>query len=166
MKFNNYHLAQFSIAIAKAPLDDPMMQGFVKALPTINALSEQAPGFVWRLQTEQGDATGIRGYDDPLKLLNMSLWESLEALKNFVYKSHHGNFYRNRQKWFTPVKGPNTALWWVPCGQIPSVCEGVERLAYLEQHGPSPYAFSFATPFFPASNATYQDVPSKSGKVE
>lgn len=144
-----YHLAQMSVSLAKAPLDDPMMEGFVSQLKYINSVADEAPGFVWRLQTEEGDATGIRGYDDPLKLLNMSLWESVETLKEYVYRSDHAGPYRNARQWFNKLDGPTTVLWWVAKGHIPSVTEGVERLDYLAKMGPSPEAFTFRHAFPP-----------------
>ncbi len=152
-----YYIAQLSFSLAKAPLNDPMMEEFVVNLPVINGLSDKAPGFVWRLQTEKGDATGIRGFDNPLKVLNMSVWESIQSLKNFVYRSEHVDFYRRSKQWFTPVDEPTTVLWWVPSGHIPSVDEGIERLNYLTVHGPSEYAFSFAKQFPSRSVSTDQE---------
>lgn len=160
-----YHLAQMSISLARAPLDDPMMKEFVSQLQYINAVADQAPGFVWRLQTEQGDATGIRGFDDPLMLLNMSLWESVETLKQYVYRSDHVGPYRNARQWFAKLDGPTTVLWWVPKGHIPSVAEGLERLDQLAKSGPLPGAFSFRHAFPPPRPET-SSREMESGHVE
>lgn len=144
-----YHLAQLSISKALEPLDTPLMQGFVSQLKEVNALAEQSPGFVWRLQTADGDATGIRGFDDPLMLLNMSLWESVETLRRFVYQSGHAVPYRNAREWFHKLDGATTALWWVPKGYVPTVEEGLARLDYIQRHGATPMAFGFRDRFTP-----------------
>ena len=100
-----YHLAQFNVARMRAPIDSPVMEGFVSQLERINAIAEQTPGFVWRLQTAEGDATALRPYDDPMLLVNMSVWESLAALHGYVYKSPHVGPLRERKSWFeTPTE--------------------------------------------------------------
>jgi len=148
MTLLRYHLAQINIARMRAPLDDPLMAEFVARLDIINALAERSPGFVWRLQTPEGDATALRVFDDALILVNMSVWESSEALFNYVYRSDHGKSFRDRQKWFEKLDGrPNVALWWVPAGEIPSVESAKQRLEYLKQYGPTEYAFNFKTRF-------------------
>jgi hypothetical protein len=153
-----FHLAQVNIGRFRAPLDDPIMEGFRTQLDPINALADQAPGFVWRLQTEDGNATAIRPYaDDSLMAINLSVWESLELLQRFVYKSSHVGTLRERRQWFEEIEGPILALWWIPAGQIPTVTEAQERLQHLEQHGPTPHAFTFRTPF-PAPDGNPGDV--------
>jgi hypothetical protein len=143
-----FHLAQANIGRFRASIDDPIMDGFRTQLDPINALADQSPGFVWRLQTEDGNATAIRPYpDDNLMAINMSVWESLEALQQFVYKSRHVESLRARKQWFEPMEGPILVLWWVPAGHIPSVTEARERLAHLKEHGPSSHAFTFRAPF-------------------
>ncbi|RQR66937.1 DUF3291 domain-containing protein [Burkholderia sp. Bp9126] len=149
MTDNAYYLAQLSISHARAPLDTPLMQGFVAQLKDINALAERSPGFVWRLQTSDGDATGIRGFDDPLMLLNMSLWESVDSLRRFVYQSGHGVPFRNAAEWFHRLDGPTTALWWVPKGYTPTLADGLARLRHIQRHGPTPVAFGFRDRFVP-----------------
>jgi hypothetical protein len=138
-----FHLAQLNIARVKAPLDHPSMEGFVSRLPTVNALAEASPGFVWRLQTEAGDATSLRPYDDPALIVNMSVWESPEALRAFVYRSGHSEPLRMRQQWFEPMPKPFQAMWWIPAGHLPTVAEGKARLAFLAAHGDSDVAFGF-----------------------
>ena len=142
-----YHLAQVNIARMQAPLSDPLMAGFVEQLEAINALADNSPGFLWRLQTPEGNATALRPYEDELILVNLSLWASLSDLLDFVYKSRHRQALQQRRQWFQRFEGPYVALWWVPSGHIPSVEEAKERLAYLRAHGESPYAFSFKKPF-------------------
>jgi hypothetical protein len=138
-----YHLAQVNIARMLAPLTDPIMAGFVAELDAINALADNSPGFLWRLQTPEGNATDIRPYADDLILVNLSLWASLADLTSFVYKSQHRQVLQQRSQWFQRFDGPYLALWWVPSGHIPTVEEAKERLAYLRAHGETPYAFSF-----------------------
>jgi hypothetical protein len=148
-----FHLAQVNIGRFRAPIHDPIMAGFRTQLDPINALADRSPGFVWRLQTEDGNATAIRPYaDDQLMAINMSVWESLESLQQFVYKSAHVGTLRARKEWFEPIEGPGLALWWIPVGHIPTVAEARERLQHLKEHGPTPHAFTFRTPF-PAPDA-------------
>jgi hypothetical protein len=142
-----YYLAQVNIARMLAPLTDPIMAGFVAELDTINALADNSPGFVWRLQTPEGNATDIRPFEDDLILVNLSLWESLTDLTTFVYKSRHRHVLQQRPKWFHRFNGPYMALWWVPSGHIPTVEEAKERLSYLSAHGETPHAFSFKKSF-------------------
>jgi hypothetical protein len=153
-----FHLAQVNIGRFRAPIDDPIMHGFRTQLDPINALADASPGFVWRLQTEDGNATAIRPYEsDDLMAINMSVWESLESLQQFVYRSEHVAPLRGRKQWFEPIDGPILALWWVPAGHIPTMLEARERLDHLKRHGPTPYAFTFRTPF-PAPNGDSSDV--------
>jgi hypothetical protein len=142
-----YHLAQVNIARTLAPLGDPLMAGFVAQLDSINAIADASPGFIWRLQTAEGNATAVRAYEDEDIIFNMSVWESLEALTAYVYASQHRPVMQQRRRWFARFDGPYMALWWVPQGHIPSVEEGRERLEHVRAHGPTPVAFTFRTPF-------------------
>ena len=152
-----FHLAQVNIGRVRAPLDDPIMDGFRTQLVPINALADRTPGFVWRLQTEDGNAMAIRPFDDERMAINMSLWESLEALQQFVYQSGHIGPLRDRKQWFEPMEGPILALWWVPAGHIPTVAEAKARLDHLKVHGPTAHAFTFRLPF-PAPGGEPEDV--------
>lgn len=143
-----YHLAQLNIGKIKYPLDDPRIADFVNNLAKINALAEESPGFVWRLQDDNGNATSILAFDDPDLLLNMSVWESADALKAYVYKTEHGDFLRRRHEWFERMM-PYMVMWWVPAGHIPTVDEAKARLTHLTEHGDSPYAFTFRKLFEP-----------------
>ena len=147
MPRSRYHLAQVNVARMRAPLDHVLMTDFVAQLDRINGLADATPGFVWRLQTTEGNATAIRAYDDPLILFNLSVWESLEALQGFVYRSEHVGVMQDRQRWFERFDGPYYALWWVPAGHIPTVEEAKARLEHLRRHGESATAFSFLRRF-------------------
>ncbi len=144
-----YHLAQINIAQAQDEMDTPTMQGFVNRLEEINSIADNADGFIWRLQSEEGDTTSIRVFDDPLLLVNMSVWQDIASLKNYVYRTAHVELIQDREAWFNKIKPKHQALWWVPAGHIPSIEEGKERLDYLRKHGPSSHAFIFAKPFEP-----------------
>jgi Domain of unknown function (DUF3291) len=147
--FPVFHLAQVNIGRALGEMTDPVMADFAAALPAINALAEAIPGFVWRLQTEDGDATAIRPYEDNRILINLSVWTNLDALRGYVFRSDHSKYLRRRREWFERFERVYVALWWVPDGHRPTVVEAVERLAHLDAHGPTAYAFGFATPFGP-----------------
>ena len=153
-----FHLAQANVARMRAPLEDPLMEGFRSQLERINALADASPGFVWRLQTEDGDATAIRAFDDPLILFNLSVWDSLESLHAYVYRSGHVGPLRDRRKWFSAYDGPSLVLWWLPAGQLPTVGMAVERLELLRSRGPGPEAFTFRRPF-PAPGQTQATPP-------
>jgi len=142
-----FHIAQINIARMLAPIDDPIMTEFVAQLPPINALADGSPGFVWRLQTDSGDATSIKVYDDEFIIVNLTVWESVDALHQYVYKSAHSRVLRDRKRWFEKFNGPYYALWWIPAGHLPSTEEGKERLDYLRQRRDSAYAFSFKNVF-------------------
>ena len=143
------HLAQVNIGPIKAPLEDPVMAGFVARLDEINALADRSPGFVWRLQTPEGNATYLRPFDDDRILFNMSVWETVEALRHYVYQSPHAGVLRQRTDWFARFDGVYQALWWVPAGHRPSIDEARQRLASLAEKGPTPFAFTFKQVFPP-----------------
>jgi hypothetical protein len=142
---SSFHIAQVNIGRIRAELDDPIMAGFVNRLEEINALADSSPGFVWRLQESTGNATYLRPYDDNQILLNMSVWETVEALRHYVFKTAHAEMLRQRQAWFEKFAGVYTALWWVPAGHIPGIDEAKKRLTHLEAHGPTQFAFTFKT---------------------
>lgn len=139
------HIAQINIARMLFPIDSPDMASFVSRLDEINALADGAPGFVWRLQTPEGNATYLRPYEDERILVNMSVWESVDALKNFTYRTAHAELLRDRRNWFEHFAGAMLALWWVPAGHTPGVDEAKKRLEHLEKHGPTNFAFTFKT---------------------
>jgi hypothetical protein len=142
----NYHIAQINIGRAKGPVEDPMMAGFMTRLDDLNALADRSPGFVWRLQTLEGNATYFRPYEhDDRILLNMSVWATIDALRHYVYKTAHAEMLRHREEWFERFAGIYLALWWVPVGHIPGIDEAKKRLAHLDQYGPTQFAFTFKT---------------------
>ena len=145
-----HYLAQVNIATLRAPLDHPSIRGFADRLEEINALADGAPGFVWRLQTEAGDATALRPYDDERVLVNLTVWQSVQALQQFVYRSDHVQLLRQRAQWFHRPTTAIYALWWIEAGTLPSVDDAKRRLERLQAVGDSPEAFSFARLFPPA----------------
>lgn len=142
-----HHLAELNIGRTAAPMDDPLMADFVANLDRINALGDASPGFVWRLQDESGAATSIRAFDDPRMIVNLTVWESIEALREYAYRSGHVEFLRRRREWFVPLDGPSLVLWWVPAGHRPTVEEARKRLERLAAEGPTPEAFTLKTAF-------------------
>ena len=153
-----WELAQLNIGIIKGPMDSPVMADFAANLERINAVAERSPGFVWRLQTEAGDATSIRPFDDPNLLVNMSTWRDVESLNCYVYSSAHVEIMRRRREWFERMDQAFLVLWWVPQGHRPSVDEAVARLELLRTLGPTAEAFSFRSAF-PAPDAGSSAAP-------
>ena len=151
-----FHLAQANIARMRAPLESPLMAEFRAQLDGVNALADASPGFVWRIQTADGDATAIRAFDDDRILFNMSVWESIEALHAYVYRSGHVGPMRKRREWFEPLPSPALVLWWVPAGHTPTIAEALEKFARLEAEGPTPDAFTFRQAFPPPGGTAGQ----------
>ena len=145
-------LAQVNIGRLLAPIDSPQLAGFVEKLDEINALAEASPGFVWRLTGEGNDATSLRPYDDDMIIMNMSVWQDLEALHTYTYRTDHAQIMKHRRQWFESMKEAFMVLWWVEDGHIPTVWEARDRLEHLRAHGPTPHAFTFKQNF-PASAA-------------
>ena len=145
-----YQLAQVNIARPLAPIGSALMQEFVDNLDSVNAVADASPGFVWRLQTPDGNATSLHVFGDAHQLINMSVWDSVEALRDFVQgtDAHRGVLARRRE-WFSPMVEAYTALWWVPAGHRPTIEEAEARLTYIRAHGPTSVAFTFRTAFPP-----------------
>lgn len=150
-----YHLAQYNVAKLVAPLEDPRLADFIANLDRINQLGDRSPGFVWRHQNADGNSTGTRVGDDPLVVINFTVWESIEALFEYTYHSDHVEVFRRRREWFEDHGGRHyLAMWWIPAGHIPTVQEAEARLAHLHEHGPTPHAFTFKQRFpAPAEDA-------------
>ncbi|MGV9221947.1 DUF3291 domain-containing protein [Streptomyces albogriseolus] len=146
-----YELAQVNIARLKAPLDTPLLKDFVDNLDPVNADADAADGFVWRLQSDDGDATAISVFGDPWLIINMSVWRDQHALTAFMYRGRHREMLSRRREWFERVEEAMTTLWWVPAGHRPSVAEAENRLLRLRAHGPTPYAFTLRTSFPPGA---------------
>jgi hypothetical protein len=142
-----YEIAQLNIGRAVGPLDGEQLAGFMGQLDEINALAEGSPGFVWRLKSDSGNATDIKISDDPLVIVNLTVWRSVEDLFEFAYRSEHKGVFARRFEWFERWPGPNVVLWWQPVGTIPDVHDAVRRLELLSKEGPTPEAFSFKQRF-------------------
>ncbi|WP_329334764.1 DUF3291 domain-containing protein [Streptomyces sp. NBC_00663] len=147
-----YELAQVNISRLKFPLDSPELKDFVDALDPVNASAEAADGYVWRLQSEGGDATDIKVFGDDWLIINLTVWRDPNALTAFMYQGQHRELLSRRREWFEKVAEAMTALWWVPAGHRPTVAEAESRLLHLRANGPTPYAFTLRTSF-PAQGA-------------
>ena len=137
------HLAQLNVGRARFATDDPRMAEFMGALDRVNALAERSPGFVWRLQSDSGNATDIKLTADPQFIVNLSVWETPEQLEHFVWNTVHKHFYQKKGNWFGPMRTPHFVMWWIPAGSLPSPEDALARLAHLTQHGPSEHAFGW-----------------------
>lgn len=142
-----HHLAQVNVSRLLAPLGSAILGPFVEALEEVNAEGDRAPGFVWRLQTESGNATDVEGFGWDVAgshgvIVNLTTWADTQSLSDFIFSGRHLAIMRRRREWFHPVVEATTALWWVPAGTRPSVDEAEERVRYLRQHGPTEYAFT------------------------
>jgi hypothetical protein len=142
-------LAQLNIARPRAALDDPLMAEFMANLERINGLGDTSPGFVWRLQGEGGDATGLEQPFGPDIIVNLTVWADLASLRAFAFKSEHAQFLRRRTQWFGELGGPHLVLWWVPAGHRPSLAEAKVRLDLLAAEGPTAAALVFSSAFRP-----------------
>lgn len=142
-----FQLAQLNIGKAKDLMESEVMEEFSDGLDPINAIAENASGFVWRLKDDSGNATDMQYFDDPLMLVNMSVWEDIESLKPFMFKTHHLHFLKHRKNWFESDSEATYVLWWVSAGHLPTVEEAMSRLRTLREMGDTLEAFSFAKPF-------------------
>ena len=145
-----WHLAQFNVAKIRYPLEDPRMAGFVDNLDRINTLGDESPGWVWRYSTDSGNSMDERIFDDPDIALNYTIWEDVDSLKDYTYRTDHKDFLRRRREWFVQMpEWPIVVLWWVPAGTIPPLTEAKARLLRLRDHGSSPDAFTFRESYPP-----------------
>jgi Domain of unknown function (DUF3291) len=150
----DYVLAQVNIGRLREPLDSPRLAGFVAALDPVNAAADAAPGFLWRLQTEDGNATAVRAFEWDQAgsagiIMNMSVWESPETLAAFVYSDTHRAVLTKRRQWFERMTEAYTALWWTPRGTIPATQDAEDRVRLLRAHGPTQQAFTLKMLFPP-----------------
>jgi len=144
-----WHIAQLNVARLPAPIDAPETADFAAQLDPVNALADAAPGFVWRLHDDSGNATSIEVIDDPFFIVNMSVWESIEALSAFVRIPEHAAVLRRRREWFERAAESYMVLWWIPAGTTPTVAEAMDRLAHIRANGPTAHAFTFSQRFDP-----------------
>ncbi|GAA1121430.1 DUF3291 domain-containing protein [Kitasatospora arboriphila] len=151
------HLAQLNLATLRYPLEDPRIAPFVEMLDPVNTAADAAPGFVWRLVGDgEANAAALRPAGEDV-IVNLSVWESQEALWDFTYRSGHLEVMRRRRDWFERHVEAHLVLWWVPAGHLPPVGEALDRLAELRANGPSPRAFTFASSF--TAEAAAQHLP-------
>lgn len=152
---NDFHLAQVNVGRILAPLSSPQLADFVAQLEAINAVADRAPGFVWRMVDDGGaDATSLRPKnDDDMFLINCSVWESVETLREYAYRSEHLKVLARRREWFERLADFHLALWWVPAGHRPSVDEAMDRIALIRKVGEGPEAFTFREPHPPPSGS-------------
>lgn len=144
-----HHLAQLNIARPRGPLDGPLMAEFMAGLDRINGLGDASPGFVWRLQDEAGNATGLEQPFGSEIIVNMTVWRDIDSLRAFAFRGEHVTFLRRRAEWFEKLPGPPSVLWWIAAGHRPGLAEARERLDRLTREGPSAAAFTFARAFHP-----------------
>ena len=163
-----FALAQVNIGRLRAPLDSPQLASFMAALDPVNAVADAAPGFVWRLQTEDGNATAVRAFEwdqagSAGVILNMSVWESVEALAAFVYSRRHRQVLRRRREWFEQMAEAYLALWWIPRGHVPTPGDAEDRIRHLRAHGPTPHAFTLRVHFPPPGAGECAPRPGQAG---
>lgn len=151
-----YQLAQLNVAMMKAPLDSPALADFAGNLDRINKLAEESPGYVWRLESDAGDATAFRPLGENV-LVNLSVWTDLESLSRYVYQSSHVEIMRRRREWFDRMGTAYLVLWWVPAGHRPTVEEALDRLEALRANGPGPSAFNFGHAYGPPDSKFSDD---------
>ena len=147
--FAGWHVAQLNVGRLVAPLDSPELADFVANLDPVNGLADASPGFVWRLQDDSGSATSIDTFDDPTVIVNLSMWQSIDALKAFVYQGIHRDVLRRRGEWFQAEPITNVVAWWVPAGHIPTPEEARQRLDFRRAYGPTSHGFDLANPLPP-----------------
>lgn len=158
----NFELAQVNVSRLLAPLDSTLLAPFVAALDEVNAEGDRTPGFVWRLQTETGNATDVEGFGWDIAgshgvIVNLTTWTNTQSLSDFIFSGTHLAIMRRRRDWFYPVVEATTALWWVPTGTRPTVDEAEDRVRHLRQHGPTKHAFNLRR-HYPAPDAAARTV--------
>ena len=145
-----WQLAEINVARMKGVnINDPVMLEFTDNLERVNNLAEQSEGFIWRLKDESNNATSLNPYDDEQVIINISVWESIETLEKFVYKTFHTDFLKRRKEWFHAYGKAYTAMWWIPAGKFPGIAEGVDKLDYLQKNGASELVFDFRNKYLP-----------------
>ena len=156
-KGTKYHLAHINIGTMKGPIYSPTMAEFRRQIAHYNSLADHSAGFVWRLQTQDGDTTSLNLFDNDLIFITMSVWDSIESLAQFAYRSEHLAIFRQRKKWFLRHPSASLALWWIEAGSVPTILDGKERLAHIDKNGPTPFAFTFNTSFPPRDAVLFSE---------
>lgn len=147
----DHHVAHVNVALPREPIESELLAGFVAMMDPVNAAADRSPGFVWRAQlVEEPSFRTVPGIEDDRLVVNLSVWETIEALHAFTYRAReHRAAMRRRREWFARLGARHTALWWVPAGHVPDVPEAGARLDHLREHGPTPFAFTFRRRFAP-----------------
>lgn len=159
-----HHLAQVNVARLREPIEHPLLADFVGQLDAVNALADDAPGFVWRLETDEGNATSIQAFEEDVAegagmIVNLSVWTDIERLKDFVYGVQHASVMRRRREWFHPMAEAYAACWWVPIGEVPTTDDAEDRVKHLREHGPTDYAFTLKRSFPAPGRWAAESVP-------
>jgi hypothetical protein len=145
---NSYHIAEINIARMKGVnINDPIMKEFVDNLEKVNAIAESSEGFIWQLKDDNNNATEMNPYDDEQVIINVSVWESIESLESYIYKSMHSDFLKRRREWFHSFGKVYTAMWWVAVGEVPTLQDAVDKLEHLQVYGASEKVFDFRNKF-------------------
>jgi hypothetical protein len=154
MQMNHYKIAEINVARMKwVNINDPMMKEFVENLDKVNSIAEMSEGFIWRLKDDNNNATSLNPFDDEQIIINVSVWENLEKLENFMYKTFHSEFLKRRKEWFQQYGKAHTALWWVQHGHFPTLQEAIANLDYLQKNGPTQKVFDLKNKFPPPGNS-------------
>ncbi|NUP51103.1 MAG: DUF3291 domain-containing protein [Catenulispora sp.] len=154
-----HHIAQLNLTLPAVPADSPEFtdDDFVESFDKITRKAQFTDGYVWRLFGGSADGRRVLDAvwpDDPRIVVNLSVWETFDSLREFVYRGAHADFMRRRAKALTvPFSEAYQVLWWIPAWTAPTVAEARERLLHLREHGPSPYAFTFTRTFPPEALA-------------
>ena len=141
------HLAELNIGRLVAPTDDPRVADFMNALDRVNGMGKRMPGFVWIMEGSGAPGTGnteAKLEGDPQFVSNLTVWESVATLENFVWNTVHRTFYERRAEWFEVLGKMHFVMWWVPAGHRPTLDEAMSRLAHKEAHGDSDHAFGWS----------------------
>ena len=149
-----FHLAQINIAELKAPLDDPIIREFRDSIDFVNETGRKSPGFVWLYTGEEGQSSSYVEplFENPLIVVNYTLWEDYASLHDFVYNTVHSYFLRSRKKWTNSLGRQHLAMWWVPAGTVPSIQDAIAKLEQLQQEGPSSEVFNLKQRYDAAGN--------------
>ncbi|WP_171181460.1 DUF3291 domain-containing protein [Ruegeria sp. HKCCD8929] len=156
-------LALYTFGQFIEPADDPSNDGFRALNDPVFAIADKAPGLIARSgyasdegPSPWGKEVYPRFYEDRgdgWSPATLSLWHDIESLFAFTYFGLHAEALKRGREWFRSPNWPPLVLWWHSQRGNPTWSEGVERIEYLQDHGPSPYAFTFRAPFDEAGSS-------------
>lgn len=141
-----HHLAQLNIGRLAAPVDDPRVAEFMGALDLVNGIDKRSPGFVWMMEGSGAPGTGNTENcigDDPQFVANLTVWQDIASLEQFVWNTVHRQFYARRAEWFEVMGAQHFVMWWVPQGHRPTLVEALSRLDHMRDIGASDHAFGW-----------------------